>query len=152
MIGHRFALVAVALLSILFTSQIVAAIKTQEVTYKAADKTLKGYVAYDDSTSDKRPGIIVFPEWWGVTDYPKKRAEQLAQLGYVGFAADMFGDGKTTDDAKQAGQWSGGVRKDRKQEQQLLEAALETLKKQPQVDPDKVAAIGYCFGGTMALD
>lgn len=129
-----------------------AAIKTETVEYKAGDKTLKGFIAYDDATTDKRPAVIVVPEWWGMTDYPKMRARKLAELGYVGFAADFYGDGKTTDDPKQAGQWAGEVKGNPDLEKQLAQAAIDEVKKHPQVDPDKIAAIGYCFGGTMALD
>src|SRR4051794_21825389 len=91
----------IAMLSFLpFTA---AAIKTQTVEYKVGDATLKGYLAYDDSIEGKRPGIIVFPEWWGLNDYVKGRAEQLAKLGYVAFAGDIYGEGFTTSDPKAAG-------------------------------------------------
>src|SRR5438045_2735953 len=105
-------LIAVICSIILLPNRTFAAIKTQVIDYQAGDTKLKGYLAYDDSVADKRPGVIVMPEWWGVTDYPKHRAEQLAGLGYVAFAADMFGEGKTTDDPKQAGEWAGAVKKD----------------------------------------
>src|SRR5438132_4104811 len=128
-----------------------AEIKTQTVEYKDGDTTLKGLVAYDDAVQGKRPGIVVVPEWWGLNDYPKSRAEQLAKLGYVAFAADIYGDGFTTMDPKVAGQKAGEAKK-----ADLLakrgELALEQLKKDPHVDPTKVAAIGYCFGGTTVLE
>src|SRR5687768_12430026 len=84
-----------------------AEIKTQTVDYKDGDVTLKGYLAYDDAVEGKRPGILVVPEWWGVNDYVKSRAEQLAKLGYVAFVADIFGDGLVIDDVKAAGQKAG---------------------------------------------
>ena len=82
----RLALIAVLLLAL----PALGAIKTQTIEYKAGDQTMKGYLAYDDSTDAKRPGILVFPEWWGNNDYSHHRAEQLAQLGYVGFAVDFM--------------------------------------------------------------
>jgi dienelactone hydrolase len=84
-----------------------AEIKTQTVEYKDGDTTLKGFLAYDDAIEGKRPGIVVSPEWWGLNDYPKSRAEQLAKLGYVAFAADIYGEGYTTMDPKVAGQKAG---------------------------------------------
>src|SRR5438477_75828 len=80
-----------------------AEIKTQTVEYKDGDTTLKGFLAYDDAAAGKRPGIVVVPEWWGLNEYPKSRAEQLAKLGYVAFAADIYGEGFTTMDPKVAG-------------------------------------------------
>src|SRR5436190_5934240 len=128
-----------------------AEIKTQTVEYKDGDTTLKGYLAYDDAAQGKRPGVVVVPEWWGLNDYPKSRAEQLAKLGYVAFAADIYGEGFTTMDPKVAGQKAGEAKK-----ADLLarrgELALEQLKKDPHVDPSRIAAIGYCFGGTTVLE
>src|ERR1041384_1853696 len=89
-----------------------AEIKLEPVTYKAGDTTLKGFVAYDDAVKEKRPAVIVVHEWWGLTDYAKMRAQKLAELGYVGFAIDMYGDGKTTDDPKEAGELAGAIKKD----------------------------------------
>src|SRR5215212_799886 len=77
-------------------------VKTKTVEYKDGDTTLKGFLAYDDAVEGKRPGILVVPEWWGLNDYPKSRAEKLAKLGYVAFAADIYGEGYTTMDAKVA--------------------------------------------------
>jgi dienelactone hydrolase len=128
-----------------------AEIKTQTVEYKDGDQTLKGFLAYDDAAEGKRPGVVVVPEWWGLNDYPKSRAEQLARLGYVAFAADIYGDGFTTMDPKVAGQKAGEAKK-----ADLLAKrgglALEQLKKDPRVDPAKTAAIGYCFGGATVLE
>src|SRR5436190_16246575 len=84
-----------------------ADVKTQTVEYKDGDATLKGFLAYDDAAQGKRPGVLVVPEWWGLTEYPKSRAEQLAKLGYVAFVADIYGEGFTTDDPKVAGQRAG---------------------------------------------
>src|ERR1019366_455518 len=81
-----------------FASMARAEIKLQEVDYKQGDVTLKGWLAFDDAVNVGRPGVIVFPEWWGLNDYAKHRAEMLAKLGYVAFAADMYGDGNVTVD------------------------------------------------------
>jgi dienelactone hydrolase len=124
----------------------------KEVSYKAGDTDMKGFVAYDDETTSKRPGVLVIPEWWGNNDYPKSRAKQLAELGFVAFAADMYGGGKTTDDPKQAGDWATQVKKNPELDQTRFDAALDQLKQQPNVDPEKLGAIGYCFGGTVVLN
>jgi dienelactone hydrolase len=90
-----------SLLCLCWCSMSYAEIKTASVTYKQGDVTLIGYVAYDDAVQGPRPGVVVFPEWWGLTDYPKSRAVQLARLGYVAFAADLYGKGMTVDTADQ---------------------------------------------------
>jgi dienelactone hydrolase len=130
----------------------LGAIQMKPVQYRDGATTCDGWVAYDDAQSGKRPGVLVIPEWWGLTDYPKSRAADLAKLGYVAFVADMYGDGKTTQDPKEAGKLAGQFYNDRKMMRQRAMAALEQLKKQPQTDTTKVAAIGYCFGGTVALE
>jgi dienelactone hydrolase len=126
-------------------------IKTQTVEYKDGDTTLKGYLAYDDATQGKRPGVLVIPEWWGLNDYVKSRAEQLAKLGYVAFVADIYGDGFITADPKVAGQKSGEAKKSA-QLRSRGKLALEQLKANERVDPQNVAAIGYCFGGAGVLE
>lgn len=142
-----------AILAALFlASAASAAIHTETVQYKQGDTTLKGYLAYDDSAQGRRPGVLVVPEWWGLTDYAKHRAQMLAQLGYVAFAADMYGDGKTTNDVKEAGQWAGALKGNRQLLRQRVRAGLDALKARPQVDPGKTAAIGYCFGGTSVIE
>ncbi|HEX3356821.1 MAG TPA: dienelactone hydrolase family protein [Tepidisphaeraceae bacterium] len=140
-------------LAVLFFSYTVhAKVVMKEVDYKAGDTDMVGYVAYDDQATDKRPGVLVFPEWWGNNDYTKFRAQELVKLGYIAFAADMYGKGVTTDDPKQAGEWSGKVKQDANLMRQRVEAALAALKQQPNVDADKLAAIGYCFGGGCAIN
>jgi dienelactone hydrolase len=142
----------IAITVLMIASAAQAAIKLEKVEYKQADTTLVGWIAYDDAVSQPRPGIVVFPEWWGLNDYAKHRAEQLAGLGYVAFAADMYGDGKTTTDPKEAGEWSGKVHGDIELLRARAAAALGQLKASPHVDPKHLAAIGYCFGGTVALE
>jgi dienelactone hydrolase len=140
-------------LSALFLVQIPAeaAVKTEIVSYKVGNKTFKSFLAWDDAVKGKRPGVLVFPEWWGVNEYAHKRAEQLAGMGYVALAADMYGDGKTTEHPEEAGAMAGAVRKDIKEWEARAQAALKILRDNPNVDSKKVAAIGYCFGGSTAL-
>ena len=138
------------ILACIFPTFACADVVTTRVEYKQGDTKLSGWLAYDDSVREARPGVVVFPEWWGMTDYPKMRATQLAKLGYVAFAADMYGDGKTTDDATEAGKLSSGV--DPKTEIARAMAAYDQLKSNSRVDASRIAAIGYCFGGKVALD
>lgn len=148
----KYALLALAA-AMISSNSARGAIHTETVKYKAGTIEAVGYLAYDDSKAGKRPGIVVVPEWWGMTDYPKHRAQQLAELGYVALAADMYGNGMTTDDPNQAGQWSGALRNgDRKELRDRIVAALNQLKANPHVDANKTAAIGYCFGGTTVLE
>jgi dienelactone hydrolase len=128
-----------------------AEIKTENIVYKHGDQSFKGVIAYDDAAADKRPGILVVHEWWGLNDYAKKRAQMLAKMGYVAFACDMYGDGKTTEHPKEAGALAGAVRKDVKEWQGRALASLQVLRDHPKVDGTKLAAIGYCFGGSTSL-
>jgi dienelactone hydrolase len=129
-----------------------AAVQTRTVEYQVGGQTYEGFLAWDDAQDVQKPGVIVIHEWWGNDEYSRSRARQLAELGYVGFAIDMYGKGKTTQDPQQAAAWAGAVRSDPEKARPLLQAALDTLKQQPQVDANRLAAIGYCFGGSMALN
>lgn len=129
-----------------------AAVKTETISYKHGDTELQGVLAYDDSVNAKRPGVLVVHEWWGLDVYARQRAQQLAELGYVAFAADIFGKGKVTTDAKQAGAWAGEYKGNRQLLRDRAQAGLDVLKKNEHVDTTKVAAIGYCFGGTTVLE
>ncbi|WP_241494948.1 dienelactone hydrolase family protein, partial [Pseudomonas mediterranea] len=130
-----------------------AAVQTQEMPYTSADGTkLIGYYAYDDAIKGPRPGVVVVHEWWGLNDYAKRRARDLAGLGYSALAIDMYGDGKNTEHPKDAMAFMQAALKDGKAASARFQAGLDLLKKQPQTDPDKLAAIGYCFGGKVVLD
>ena len=129
-----------------------AAIETKTVEYRQGDTRLVGYLAYPKDTKGPLPGVLVVHEWKGLNDYAKRRAEQLAELGYVAFAADIYGDGKTVTDVKEAGALSGTYKKDRPLLRARTVAGLATLKAQPNVAKDKIAAIGYCFGGAAVLE
>src|SRR5262245_42162602 len=135
----------------LFASETLAAVVTKTIDYEYDGAKLKGFLAYDDSTSEKRPGVLVVHEWWGLNDYAKDRCKKLAELGYVAFAVDMYGDGKSVDHPDDARKMSGLVRENVKVWRGRAEAGLKQLKAQPNVDGDKIAAIGYCFGGSTCL-
>jgi len=129
-----------------------ATVKTETVEYKDGPITLKGYLAYDDALTGRRPGVLVVHEWWGLNDYAKQRARQLAELDYVAFAADIYGNGvvvKTPDEARELAM---KFCDDRVLLRRRVLAGLEVLRKQPRVDTSKIAAIGYCFGGTAVLE
>jgi dienelactone hydrolase len=129
-----------------------AAVKGEEVSYTAGGTTMKGYIATDDSIRGQRPGVLVVHEWWGQNAYARKRADMLATLGFTALAVDMYGDGKTAGHPKDAMAFSSAVMKNLPEAKARFEAALALLKQQPNVDPTKIAAIGYCFGGSVVLE
>jgi dienelactone hydrolase len=129
-----------------------AAVKTEVVTYKEGDTTLEGFVAYDDALKGPRPGIVVVHQWMGLGDYEKKRARMLAELGYVAFCADIYGQGVRASNPGDAGKLAGKYKNDRALLRKRVQAALTQLRTLPQVQSGKVAAIGYCFGGTTVLE
>ena len=148
---------AVAVLMMVALSQ--AEVVTKTIEYKDGDVTCKGFLAYVPQEMEQklppRPGVLVVPEWWGLNDYAKNRAKQLAELGYVAFVADMYGDGKVVTDPKEAGALATPLRGDRKKLRARAIAGLEAFKKQADdanLDVKKLAAIGYCFGGTTVLE
>jgi len=128
------------------------AIRTEVVDYRHGGTVLEGYLAYDDSIQGKRPGVIVVHEWWGINNYVRMRAEQLAKLGYIAFAIDMYGKGVRAKDAKEAGSLSSTYRSDRALMRSLANAGLEVLRNHSLTDVNRIAAIGYCFGGTTVLE
>jgi len=128
-----------------------AEVKTEKVEYKFDGVKLIGHMYYDDATKDKRPGVLVVHEWWGLDDYAKSRAEMLAKLGYVAFACDMYGDGKVAEHPKEAGEMSGLVRKNQDVWRGRAKAALAELSGFELTDASRLAAIGYCFGGTTCV-
>jgi dienelactone hydrolase len=129
-----------------------AALKSQTIIYKHGGANLEGYLVYDDAIQGKRPGVVVVHEWWGHNDYVNKRADQLASLGYVAFALDMYGKGQVTDDFKKAAEISGVFKSDRNLMRARANAGLKVLLKNDFVDDKRIAAMGYCFGGTVALE
>jgi len=123
----------------------------EAVSYSADDVTMNGYLAADANSTSKKPGILVVHEWWGHNDYSRQRADMLAELGYVALAVDMYGDGKVAAHPEEAGQFSSMVMGNLDGAKARFDAALETLKNHPNVDPEKIGAIGYCFGGSVVL-
>jgi dienelactone hydrolase len=154
--NNRMAILGLTVGAMLLTTcpgRIVAGpISDRTVAYKDGEQELEGYLAYDSSRTGKLPGVLVVHEWWGLTDYPKRRARQLAQLGYVAFAADIYGKGVLATTADAAGKFAGTYRADRDLMRRRVNAALAVLKADPRVDSTRVAAIGYCFGGTCVLE
>jgi dienelactone hydrolase len=139
------------LCGMLFSSSLEAAVQTKTIKYKDGDQECVGMLAWDDAVSGPRPGVLVVHEWWGLDDYARGRAKQLAGMGYIAFAADMYGDGKTVDHPNSAGEMAAKVRANVQAWRKRAQAALDVLTSQPQCDRQKLAAIGYCFGGSTAL-
>jgi dienelactone hydrolase len=137
---------------ILFSSVANAAIKTQTIEYKEGDTTLEGYLAYDTAGAAKKPGVLVVHDWTGLRETMKKKAEALAKLGYVAFAADIYGKGVRPTDPTEAGKTAGIYKNNRTLLRARATAGLNELEKQPNVDKSKIAAIGFCFGGTTVLE
>lgn len=129
-----------------------AAVKEEPVTYKAGDTTMKGFIVYDDAVSSKRPGIIVVHEWWGITKHTRDEARRLAGQGYTALVADMYGDAKTADNPQDAGALAGSVRRDPAVMMARFNAARDTLAKHRTVDAGRIGAVGFCMGGSIALD
>jgi len=126
-------------------------IVTTEVDYDSDGTTLKGFIAYDGNKEGKRPGVLIVHEWWGHNDYARKRARMIAELGYTALAVDMYGDGKQADHPDDAGKFAMELFNNIDLAEARFEAGLNLLKMQPTTDPDRIAAIGYCFGGGVVL-
>jgi len=128
-----------------------AAVQTKEVTYKQGDTELSGFFAWNDQSKGKRPGVVVVHEWWGHNQHARNQAIRLAEAGYVGFALDMYGKGKLATHPQDAQAFASEAMKDPQVVKARFLAALDVLRKDPHVDPERIAAFGYCFGGGVAL-
>ena len=128
------------------------ALKEENITYSGDSISMNGYLVYDDSNKNKRPAVLVLPEWWGLNDYPKMRAKELASLGYVAMAVDMYGDGKIADNPDSAKAFAGPLYMNPLKAKARIDAAIAKLKTYGVVDTANIAAIGYCFGGGMLLN
>ncbi len=147
--AFRFA-VAAALGLLVTTAQ--AEIVTKTVEYKQGGTVLEGFLAYDSAGPARKPGVLVVHDWLGVSADTRKRAEQLAGMGYVAFAADIYGKGVRPATGKEAGPLAGSYKKDRTLLRARVMAGFDELARQPNVDPKRIAAIGYCFGGTTVIE
>lgn len=144
---------AAALLLLLTAASGCAKLVTRPVDYTDATGTpLEGYVVYDDAASGPRPGVIVVHDWRGLTDYTKKRADMIAQLGYVAFAADIYGKGVHLATVPEFSKEMGPYKADRTLYRARVRAAYDAFLRQPEVDKTRIAAIGYCFGGTGVIE
>jgi dienelactone hydrolase len=148
----RFAVAAAVLAAVLAALPARAAVETREVQYAAGGVPLKGYLAWDGAVAGKRPGVLVVHEWWGHNEYARRRARMLAELGYAALAVDMYGDGKTAAHPEDAGKFAGELTRNAEATKARFLAGLEFLKAQPQTDPSRIAAIGYCMGGGVVLN
>ncbi len=135
-----------------FASAASGEVRTKEVEYNQGETVLQGFVAWDDALKGSRPGVLVVHEWWGHNEHARDQAKRLAAAGYVGFALDMFGKGKVTTHPKEAQGFMSEAKKDPAVISARFRAALEELKKDPHVDREQLAAVGYCFGGSVVLD
>jgi dienelactone hydrolase len=127
-------------------------LKEENITYPGDSITMNGYVVYDENKEGARPAVLVVHEWWGLNDYDKMRARELAKLGYIAMAIDMFGNGKTADNPTDASNLAKPFYENPKMAKARLDAAIAKFKTYPQVDTNKMAAIGYCFGGGVLLN
>ncbi|RMH37993.1 MAG: dienelactone hydrolase family protein [Nitrospirae bacterium] len=128
-----------------------AKVRTTPIAYTHDSVKLVGELAWDDAIQGKRPGVLVVHEWWGLNDYARKRARQLASMGYVAFAVDMYGEGRVTAHPDQAGAWMNEITRNIQLWRARAMKGLAILQQQPLVDPNRLAAIGYCFGGATVM-
>ncbi len=145
-------LALVVLVCLMVSGSVQAAVQTRDVEYRHGDAVLQGYLAWDDATEGKRPGVVIVHQWMGLTDYEKGRARQLASLGYVAFALDMYGKGVRPTNPQEAAAQAGAFRGDRALMRARARAGLDELMRSDLCDDGRVAAMGYCFGGGCALE
>jgi dienelactone hydrolase len=145
-------ILALGVVMLMGTSTANAAVQAKAVEYKQGDAILEGYLAWDDAIQGQRPGILVVHEWTGLGEYVQARARKLAEMGYIVFAIDMYGKGIRPKTPGEAAAQAGIYKKDRPLMRARAMAGLEALRMNPMCDPKRVAAIGYCFGGTCVLE
>lgn len=149
---HFNSLLIAPLVALLWSTAAEAKLQTQVVEYKQGNTVLEGYLAYDDEIPGKRPGVMVVHEWTGINSYIRNRVEQLAKLGYVAFAADIYGKGIRPKNEQEAGTQAKIYRSDRQLMRDRANAGLQVLQKNQLTDANRIAAIGYCFGGGTVLE
>lgn len=151
--GMTTKLISCAMMSIvLLPTGLLAEVKTQTLEYKDGDTVMEGFLTYDDASKERRPGILVVHDWMGLSEHTRAIAEELAKSGYVAFAADIYGKGVRPADATEAGALAGKFKADRALLRHRANLGLDELKKQELVEGAKIAAIGFCFGGTTVLE
>jgi dienelactone hydrolase len=138
--------------SLLSLVKVEAKVVTKTVEYRQDGTVMQGFLAYDEALAGKRPGVLVVHEWWGLNDFAKQKAKELAGLGYAALAADMYGHGQTTANPEEAAKLANALRGNPELLRARARAALQALAAAPQVDPQRLAAIGFCFGGTTVLE
>ena len=144
--------VLVTLFLLTFANGAMAKVITRTVEYKQGDAVLQGYLSYDDAVKGRRAAVLIVHDWFGATEHQRSQGEQLAALGYVALAADVYGKGIRPANAQEAGAEAGKYYKDRGLLRLRVRAGLDYLAAQPQADATRLAAIGYCFGGAGALE
>lgn len=144
--------ILLCIMLLLGTLPLPAAIQTKTIEYKQGDTALEGVLVWDDAIAGKRPGVLIVHQWLGITDYEQGRAKMLAELGYVAFCADIYGKGIRPKDTKEAGTEATKYKTNRALLRARVNAALSEFEKSDLVDSKRVAAIGYCFGGTTVLE
>lgn len=127
-------------------------LKEENISYKIDSLTMDGYIVYDENITGKRPAVLVVHEWWGLNDYPKRRARELAELGYIAMAVDMYGNGHRADNPADANALSAPFYEDPAMAKTRFDAALNKFREYAEVDTANIAAIGYCFGGGVLLN
>jgi dienelactone hydrolase len=147
-----FAILALTGMMLMTANTLNAKIVTENVEYKSGKAVLEGYIAYDDELKGKRPGVLIVHQWMGLKDYEKMRAEQIAKLGYVAFAVDIYGKGIRPSNREEAGKQATIYRSDRKLMRERAKAGFDALRKMKNVDASRIAAMGYCFGGGVVLE
>jgi len=145
-------LISALAVALALTAPSFAKVKTELITYKDGSAELEGFLAYDDAVKAPRPGVLVVHDWTGLQEYTKTRTTQLAELGYVAFAADIYGKGVRPTDPKECGVQAGTYKNDLQLLRRRVLLGFDELKKQHGVDAKKLGAIGYCFGGTSVLE
>ncbi len=150
--ARRLMAALAAVVAGLIASTAHAEIHTEPIEYKQGDQTFEGFLAYDGAKEGRRPGVLVAHEWMGLGPYAERRARQLAELGYIAFAVDMYGKGVRPKDAVEAGSMAGALKDNRRMMRERAAAGLEVLRQYPLTDPAHIAAIGYCLGGTTVLE
>ena len=144
--------VGAAMLVLALSGAAAAKVETRVVDYQAGGAALQGFLAWNDAANGRRPGVLVIHEWWGHNEHARRQAERLAEAGYVAFALDMFGKGRVTTHPADAKELVAEVNRDPATARARFDAALALLRADPHVDPAHVAVVGYCFGGTTALN